>query len=123
MNHQPTAQIVQIIPAGGWRWKIRGESESYPLAAWALVATDYHDGQPPEVTFEGIDPNCEGLYGRVNDIPLSFGSQPDGGWLDVEYLPPVDVQLACQDSREQVEPPESDRAKIEELRRRLGLAE
>lgn len=78
MSHQPAPRIVQIMPADGWRWRPEGEDgPGRELTCFALVERDYHDGQLPERTIEGIDLTCDALYGIVTEF-LAVYLPPEG---------------------------------------------
>jgi hypothetical protein len=78
----PSPRVLQIIPASGWRWRLKSESdaEARPLTCLALVEVDWNDGQEPERTIEGVDLTCDFLYGLVSEMDA------------VVYLPPATVE-------------------------------
>jgi hypothetical protein len=66
---RPVPLIVQIIPAAGWRW--RPEDDDGPareLTCFALVERAWDDDRPPERAIEGVDLECDGLYGLVSEF-------------------------------------------------------
>lgn len=71
MKGAPVPTIVQIIPAVGWRYRLNTDDEgaSWPLACFALVERDYGDGDPPERSVEGVDPNGDAIWGLVEEYP------------------------------------------------------
>ncbi len=86
---KPAPRIVQIIPAGGWRWRLDnwGADEIRALTCFALVEWDYGDGEPPEHKVEGVDLRCDGLYGLVEAWARLCSNREDRRVL-VEYVAP-----------------------------------
>lgn len=88
----PAIRIVSIIPADGWAWTLEdGDGECFdpiPLACWAIVERDYHDGEKPERTVEGVDPQCDGIFGLVTEWARETRSLGSDRFL--RYVPPAE---------------------------------